>query len=581
MDNGKDDIDEIKDVESALQKAGACGLFHGWLILLTMLPLVLVGANMGSSIFEGYKPTHFCDLPYVEELEMKCNKTWSHDLYANAVPNERGKPSTCFRYEPGPDINCSYWFDPNNTTETPANIDTVPCQKWTYDRSVMRNTIVTDFSLVCGSTWARYISQSCFMLGVLLGNILFGSLADRVGRRHSFLMCSIGCLVFGVATAFAQSYVAYSVLKSIMGLFVYAPFVLLFVLISEMVVVQHRVSLQQLTEVFFALGLIALSMVAFVARDWRIIQLVLTVPVAFSIIVWWLIPESPRWLIYRNRHQEAERVIDLIYAYNRYLQPKISQFDGSDEEFSPARDNGELRAEQSEGRVSDGKGENVFVEQPQYGIADMLRTPALRKVSLAHFYNWFAVSCVYYGLTLNAAELGGDSFFNLFVASLMELISYVIVIPLTNKFGRVVFMSVSEAVAGILCIMMPYINEINWLYIASSVMAKFFISFAFALMYIHVSEVFPTPIRSAATGMCSAWARAGGIASPLIAMLTLIAPNLPYTIFGIISLVAAVVILNLPETGKIKLPSTMEEGEEFIASHPGPLLVAIKRFRNK
>ncbi|XP_076819993.1 organic cation transporter protein-like [Clavelina lepadiformis] len=576
MGSNRKNINEIEDVETALRNAGACGLFHIWLILLTMLPFTLTSANMASSIFEGYIPNHRCDLPFVDSLEKKCNKTWTSTLHVKAAPLERSKSAACFRYQPGPEINCSYWFDPNNTTETPANIDTVPCQKWTYDRSVMRNTIVTDFSLVCGSTWASYISQSCFMLGVLLGSILFGILSDRLGRRHTFLMCSVGGLITGTATAFTQSYMSYGILRTISGFFVIPPFLTLYVLVSEMVVVKYRVSFLQLTQVWFATGYILLSLVSYLAREWRTIQLVLSLLQAFSIVVWWFIPESPRWLLCQHRHKEAQNVIDMIYQYNHCLRRGDSDRHRLDRQLSITKDY-DLVSELEEMKF---KGYDVDRKQ-QHGLTNLLGTPGIRKVSLVHFFHWFAIFCVYFGLTLNAAKLGGDSFFNLIVASLMELVSYVIVIPMTNKFGRVVFMSVSEVTAGILCIMMPYIAHVNWLYITTSILGKFFISFAFALMFIHVSEVFPTPIRSAATGMCSAWARVGGIASPLIAMLTLIAPNLPYTIFGIISLVTAFVILILPETGNVKLPSTIEEGEEFIKSHPGPLLVLMRRFQRK
>ena len=97
-----------------------------------------------------------------------------HGRTAHPQPNEL----TDFvfdRYDM-PQDNCSLWLTSANHSDS---MNVVPCEEWVYDKSVMRNTIVTDFSLVCGATWSGYVSQSIFMVGVLLGNILIGYVSDR------------------------------------------------------------------------------------------------------------------------------------------------------------------------------------------------------------------------------------------------------------------------------------------------------------------------------------------------------------------------------------------------------------------
>lgn len=50
----------------------------------------------------------------------------------------------------------------------------------------------------------------------------------------------------------------------------------------------------------------------------------------------------------------------------------------------------------------------------------------------------------------------------------------------------------------------------------SAFVAKFGISGTFGLVYVYTGELYPTPIRGIAVGLCSAGGRIGGILSPLV-----------------------------------------------------------------
>lgn len=62
--------------------------------------------------------------------------------------------------------------------------DTIPacsdeCFEYNYDRSIFTETIKTTWNLVCQrEQWANF-SQTIFMAGILIGNVLFGTLSDK------------------------------------------------------------------------------------------------------------------------------------------------------------------------------------------------------------------------------------------------------------------------------------------------------------------------------------------------------------------------------------------------------------------
>jgi hypothetical protein len=68
---------------------------------------------------------------------------------------------------------------------------------------------------------------------------------------------------------------------------------------------------------------------------------------------------------------------------------------------------------------------------------------------------------------------------------------------------------------------------------------KFTLTAVFDIIYQYSSEIFPTPIRSRAMGMCSASARVGSMVAPQVVLLGALLGTQPAIIFGVASLVTA------------------------------------------
>ncbi len=75
-----------------------------------------------------------------------------------------------------------------------------------------------------------------------------------------------------------------------------------------------------LVQVPFALGEALVGLVAVGIRDWKTLQIVLSVPVYGLLVLYFILPESPRWLIAKGRYKEARAVIEKAARWNKVLR---------------------------------------------------------------------------------------------------------------------------------------------------------------------------------------------------------------------------------------------------------------------
>ncbi|KAK3606530.1 hypothetical protein CHS0354_041488 [Potamilus streckersoni] len=384
----------------------------------------------------------------------------------------------------------------------------------------------------------------------MFGGILFGHIADKFGRRPVMLLTLYMPIFVGVGTAFAPWYSLFAVLRFIQGVLIQGLQTSTYTLAMEMFLPKYWSHVGVLFECINGFGILLLSPLAYLIQDWRYLQLATCLPSLFAFGYICIMPESLRWLIMMGKLDEAEALITKIAEKNKLPYPHESW---KDVKF------------QLETRDTNTK---------QYSFIDLMRTPVLRKRSLILFYIWFATSLGYYGLTWNLTELAGNKYLNFFIGGAVEFVSYVLVLPVTKRFGRrrpLCFYFLSAAATCITAgglMFQPYPSEeVSWAATAFAITGKFGMCGVFCVIAMYTSELYPTVIRNIGIGSCSFWTRLGGVIAPQVLLIDQTANQaVPLILFGIVTLLGGILTMLLPETRDHKIPDTVEDVEKSSSS---------------
>ncbi|XP_040068686.1 organic cation transporter protein isoform X1 [Ixodes scapularis] len=442
---------------------------------------------------------------------------------------------------------------------TGAN-ETGPCQLgWEYDHTFYKSTIVDEWDLVCSRSWLVSLSQSVYMAGYMTSMIVFGQLSDRVGRRTVICVALSVLLVAGFSTLLSQSFVAFISLRYFVSLGVSGVGSTSFVLLMEVVGPDLRSFFGLAYEFGWATGYLVLALVAYLIKSWFYVQLVAMVSALVLVVGFWILPESPRWLMANKKFEQARSLI--MEAVERNEKDK----EEAEQKFELLKV--EFEKEQPK---------NVF---GKVTVFDLLKSPVLRKRTLILFCCWFVNSFTYYAMSLNTNDLGGNPYLNFAIAGAVEFPAYAISIVIIKRIGRRISQCGCMVLAGCSCLLTIFFSgQTLWLKIAFAMLGKFLITASYGILYVYSAEIYPTVVRNVGMGSSSTIARLGAIIAPFVKELGHAThENVPFGVYGTICILSGLSVLLLPETRDAQLPDTLLEGEAFqmtleplkgVAKHP-------------
>jgi len=402
--------------------------------------------------------------------------------------------------------------------------------------SVDKSSIVSEWGLVCDQNWKSKATMSTFMAGVMIGALILGNLADRIGRKLTMTITTAGIIFFNTTSAFASSYGAYTISKFFVGFFCAGNILSIFVLGNELVGASKRAIFGVTLQSFFAVGIVIFAFISYYVQHWRKLTGLISILGLPLLSYHFFIPESPRWLLAKNRVQEARKVLeDIAHGNGTVMKSKLVL-------SSP-----DVAA----------RGKEKTEEE---GVTDLFRHPELFMMTMIQIYSWFVNSAAYYGLTLAASAAGGDLYTATALSGAVEIPAYILTNFLLRHFGRRLTLAGFMIGGGVSCLLIQIISGFAPSLVTScALFGKLCLAASFAVVYIHSGEIFPTTIRNSAMGIVSVAARVGGILAPFIVLLGDHLTNLQFTVFGLLGVTAGIANLKLPETIGKPLPDNIQD----------------------
>jgi len=345
-------------------------------------------------------------------------------------------------------------------------------------------------------------------IGQFAGALIFGAVAERIGRVRSAAGATALMSVMSIACAFTGGFPSLIVLRLLQGIGVGGEMPVAAVYINELSKAQGRGRFFLLYELIFPIGLMMTGQIGALvvpAFGWQIMFLVGGIPGLMISLLLLRLPESPRWLIAKGRLEEADRIVADIEsalgeaaAEKRSRPPRVAApavtRDTSMAAAAPAR------WQELTSRIYRRRTVVIWILwAAAYFITNGLN-------------NWMPT--LYnrvYQLPLNQA-LRAASLTNVAQVALLLVCAFVI-----DRSGRRAW-TIAAFGAGAL-LLLPL-----GLYAAHSVVAVIaLVTIAYgvvgsvnAVLYLYTPEIYPTRMRAIGTGAATCWLRLASAAGPLL-----------------------------------------------------------------
>lgn len=339
--------------------------------------------------------------------------------------------------------------------------------------------------------------------GIAIGAVVFGYLADRIGRKRLFVFTLILYSVAAVATAASPSYEFFIVFRFITALGVGGEYSAVTSAIAEFTPARNRGRSNGLVMTFWALGGILASVVSIViistlSLSWRYTLLFGVVSAAYGLLARRLIPESPRWLAARGRTQEAD---DVVVSITGVTSP--------------------------DGYVDTGLGQSGRSRLRELWTnyrGRLFFGMALDFSEAAGYYGLFtAMSILVFSAATGSVPVDDATLpYYFLIANVGALAGGIVVSFALDRLGRgptVTFSYTLAAVSMLGCAWAAGTGSPVVVLVAFTI-AAFFATCAWVSAYPTFSELFPTPLRATGIGASVAVGRTGAIIGQVLLAVT-------------------------------------------------------------
>lgn len=373
-----------------------------------------------------------------------------------------------------------------------------------YDTAVISGTISQVSTLFGLDAMQQGWYVGCALVGSIGGVLCAGILSDNIGRKKTMILSSILFSVSGIGCAVSASITELVIYRIIGGVGIGVVSIISPLYISEVSITAYRGRLVSLYQLAVTVGFLGAYLVnyqlldfaqsgadfsnpllqeIFISEVWRAMLGMEALPALLFFLIIFFIPESPRWLVLKQKKDKALDILTRIYNSRSIAQ---EQADATDQMTS-----------------SDNKSEWRVLFRP--GIFKAL----LIGVAIAILGQFMGVNAVlYYGPSIfeESGLSGGDSLFYQVLVGLVNMLTTVLALLIIDKVGRkkLVYYGVSGMVISLLLIGCYFLFGKSW-GVSTLFLLIFFLFYVFccaisicAVIWVLLSEMYPIKIRGLA-----------------------------------------------------------------------------------
>ncbi len=373
-----------------------------------------------------------------------------------------------------------------------------------YDTAVISGTIDQVTSLYKLDTIQQGWYVGCALVGSILGVSVAGILSDRFGRKQTMILSAVLFSASGIGCAIASDFDQLVFYRIVGGVGIGVVSIISPLYISEVAITKYRGRLVSLYQLAITVGFLGAYLVnyqllkiagsgvvlgsdllskVFVTEVWRGMLGMESLPALLFFAIIFFIPESPRWLIVRQREEKASHILTKIYRNEAAASEQISEVKNQ--------------------LNSDVQANWRLLLKPGYFKALLIG------VAIAILGQFMGVNAVlYYGPTIfsDSGLSSGDSLFYQVLVGLVNMLTTVLALIIIDRVGRkkLVYYGVTGMILSLLLIGF-YFMEGKGMGISSYVLLAFFLSYIFfcavsicAVIWVLLSEMYPTSVRGIA-----------------------------------------------------------------------------------
>ena len=332
------------------------------------------------------------------------------------------------------------------------------------------------------------------LVGMALGAVAAGTLADRVGRKTVF---SVTIVLYSLATglcAVAPNYELLVLFRFLVGLGLGGELPVAATLVTEYVPGRARGRFMVLLESFWAVGWLLAALIAYFiipVTGWRTAFLIGALPALYTMVIRMHLPESVRYLLKKRKIEEARKIVSSLEE-RCYMEPRPLEVTEKD------------------------------VAEETKGSFTSLWTSRFIKRTVMLWLVWFGIVFSYYGVFMWLPSLVFKQGFTVvktfeyvLVMTLSQLPGYAAAAWLVDRLGRRYTLSLFLLGSGIASYFFGHAETVTALLCWGATMSFFNLG-AWGVIYTYTPELYPTEIRGLGCGWATGFGRVGGMVAPLL-----------------------------------------------------------------